>query len=308
MYSAAHELCTHVSSKPWKDRVTAPARDRVGSLPESCRPPAPSPTDRTNIVPPTPHMARQVFGLTLLVLLGTATGAAGQETIAYDATREELQQRLDSLEAVLSSGAQSSDGEEADRTVRQAQRVQSRLENGDMQAGDMIRVQVGSDSILSGTYRVADSRSIDVPTVGRVDLSGLLYSEVADSVRDALGSVVRTSRIQVQPLIRVAVLGQVGNPGYYDLSPTATVSDALMQAGGPTSSAEVQETRLRKPEQGESGDGTRIPSLTGRSLAELGVTRGDEVFVPGSGGGLTVGTITTVLGIATSVTLLITRL
>lgn len=252
-------------------------------------------------------MARTVLGLTLLILLGTASGAAAQETIAYDATREELQQRLDSLEAVLFSGGQGSGGGDGDRTVRQAQRIQSRLENGDMQGGDMIRVQVASDSILSGTYRVTDGRAIDVPTVGQVDVSGLLYSEVADSVRQALGSVVRTTRIQVQPLIRVAVLGQVGSPGYYDLSPTATVSDALMRAGGPTSSAEVQETRLRRPEQGESGDGTRVRSLTGSSLAELGVTRGDEVFVPGSGGGLSIGTITTVLGIASSLTLIITR-
>lgn len=252
-------------------------------------------------------MIQRALVLTLLALLGAAAGAAGQETVAYDATREELRQRLDSLESAIPSGAEASDDGEAGRLLRQAQRVQSRLENGDMQGGDMVRVQVGSDSILSGTYRVTDGRNIDVPTVGQVDVSGLLYSEVADSVREALGSVVRTTRIQVQPLIRVAVLGQVASPGYYDLSPTSTVSDALMQAGGPTSAAEVQETRLRRPEQGDS-DGARIRSLTGSSLADLGVTRGDEVFVPGSGGGLSIGTLTTVLGIASSITLLITRL
>lgn len=244
----------------------------------------------------------------VLALVATAAGAAGQQTIAYDATREQLQQRLDSLESAIPSDAESSSEGEAGRLLRQAQRIQSRLENGDMRGGDMVRVRVGSDSILSGTYRVTDGRTIEVPTVGQVDVSGLLYSEVAESVREALGSVVRTPRIEVQPLIRVAVLGQVGSPGYYDLSPTATVSDALMQAGGPTQSAEVQKTRIRRPEQEESGEGTRVRSLTGRSLADLGVTRGDEVFVPSSGGGLSFGTVSAVLGVVSSVVLIVTRI
>jgi len=252
-------------------------------------------------------MAQRLAVLTLLLLLGVAPGAAGQQTIAYDASREVLRQRLDSLEARLPAGANVEDDGEAGRTLRQLQRIQDRLENGDMRSGDMIRVTVGADSILTGTYRVAEDRSIDVPTVGRIDVSGLLYSEVADRVRESLGSVVRTPRIQVQPLIRVAVLGQVGSPGYYDLSPTATVSDALMEAGGPTQSAELQKTQLRRPEQGESGDGVGIESLTGRTLADLGVTRGDELFVPDSGGGLSFGTISTILGVAGSLTLIITR-
>lgn len=252
-------------------------------------------------------MAQRALIVAVLALMGTAPGAASQETIAYDATREQLREQLDSLKSAMPSGAERSSDGEAGRLLRQAQRIQSRLESGDMQPGDMIRVQVGSDSILSGTYRVTEGRAIEVPTVGRVDVSGLLYSEVADSVRTALGSVVRTPRIQVQPLIRVAVLGQVGSPGYYDLSPTATVSDALMQAGGPGQSAEVQKVRLRKPEQGESGEGTRVRSLTGRTLADLGVTRGDEIFVPASGGGLSFGTISAVLGVASSVVLIVTR-
>lgn len=248
--------------------------------------------------------------IAVLALLGAVSmpgTADAQATIAYDATRPELEQKLDSLEAMIPGDPDAKTGGDEGRLLREAMRIQDRLENGDMQPGDMVRVQVGTDSILSGTYRVTEGRSIEVPTVGEIEVGGLLYSEVGERVRRSLGSVVRTPRIEVQPLVRVAVLGQVASPGYYDLSPTATISDALMAAGGPTQNAELQKTRLRKPEQGDD-EGSTVRNLTGRSLADLGVARGDEVFVPSSAGGLTLGTITTILGVATSVALVITNL
>lgn len=228
--------------------------------------------------------------------------------MAYDATRMELRQKLDSLKSAI-DGSLDRTGEGGDnRRLRMAARIQDRLENGDLRTGDMVSVQVGADSILSGTYRVTEARTLDVPTVGQIDVDGLLYSEVGDRVQKGLGTVVRTTRIEVQPLIRVAVLGQVNSPGYYNLPPAATVSDALMAAGGPTQSAQVQETTLRQPERGGDQEPRRVASLTGRSLADLGIGRGDEVYVPSSGGGFSFGTLTTILGVASSVVLLATRL
>ena len=260
-------------------------------------------------------MIQRIAVLSLLALAGAVGTAAGQESRSllqefhFDASREELRQRLDSLRTVL-EGAERSDRSEGQLASvrREAQRVQSRLENGDLRPGDAIEVDVPADGSVTGTYQVTAQRTLDLPAAGIVDVGDLLYSEVPDRVSQAVRSVVRAERIDVQPLIRVAVLGQVSNPGYYDLAPSSTVSDAIMAAGGPTQSAEVQKARLRRPEQrGGEDEGTRIPSLTGRSLIALGVTRGDEVYIPASSG-FPLRTVATVFGLVSSITFAATRI
>lgn len=259
-------------------------------------------------------MIQRVVALSLLAVAAASGSAFGQdsqpelEPFHFDATREELRQRLDSLRAALEEARRANRQEGEASLRRRAQRVQSRLENGDLRPGDVIQVGVPADSSLTGTYRVTAQQTLDLPAAGIVDVGDLLYSEVPDRVSAALRSVIRTQRIEVQPLIRVAVLGQVSDPGYYDLAPSSTVSDAIMAAGGPTQSAEIQKARLRRPEQrGGEDKGTRIPSLTGRSLIALGVTRGDEVYIPASSG-FPLRTIATVFGLVSSLTFAATRI
>ena len=252
-------------------------------------------------------MINRTIAYSLLALVLLPAGVRGQQAIAYDATREQLRQQLDSLRSEI-PGDRGGEAGRATELLRQAQRIKGRLEDGDVRPGDVIRMTVQGDSVLSGTYRVTEGHRVEVPTVGSVNVGGLLYSEVRTELREALESVMRTPRVQVQPLIRIGVLGSVNEPGFYDLSPSATVSDALMAAGGPTQTAQVQKTRLRKPESGEDDEDTRVRSLTGRSLADLGVARGDEVFVPTSGGGFTFQTALTIFGGLTSVAFLVERL
>ena len=259
-------------------------------------------------------MIQRIAVLSLLALAAVPGSAISQDTqsklevFQFDATREELRQRLDSLRTAMEEARVAERKREAAGLRRRAQRVQSRLENGDLRPGDAIQISVPADSSLTGTFQVTAQQTLDLPAAGIVDVGDLLYSEVPDRVSSALRSVIRTQRIEVQPLIRVAVLGQVSNPGYYDLIPSSTVSDAIMAAGGPTQSAEVQKARLRRPEQsGGEDEGTRIPSLTGQSLIALGITRGDEVYIP-SEGSFPLRTVATVFGLVSSITFAATRI
>lgn len=259
-------------------------------------------------------MIQRVVILSLLALAAAHSSAIGQdsqtklEAFQFDATREELRQRLDSLRTAMEEAKRANRKQKTVSLRRKAQRVQSRLENGDLRPGDAIQISVPADSSLTGTYQVTAQQTLDLPAAGIVDVGDLLYSEVPARVTEALRSVIRTQRIEVQPLIRVAVLGQVSNPGYYDLVPSSTVSDAIMAAGGPTQSAEVQKARLRRPEQKEGEDrGTRIPSLTGRSLIALGITRGDEVYIPSSSS-FPLRTVSAVFGLISSITFAATRI
>jgi len=207
-------------------------------------------------------------------------------------TRSELQARLDSLRSAGDSQA--------------AARVEQRLQRGDLQPGDVLQVQVWGDSSFSGNYVVSPQRTIQIQGLTEVDLHGVLYSEADSAVAKGLQEILRSPRVRVQSLTRVAVLGAVKNPGFYDLQPTSSVADALMVAGGPQQSADVNNMQLVR--NGENVLPDKEPGLTTMTLADLGVQRGDQLLVPAQGHGLSLQVILGGLGALIGLTYGITRL
>lgn len=208
-------------------------------------------------------------------------------------TRAELQARAQQLEARIAD----SGGERLRDELRQVRR---RLEEGDFRPGDAVEIRVPGSDTLSGVFQVEAGGRLPLPVIGHVDMSGVLYAEADSVLRAELERYVRTDRIDVRTLKRVAVLGAVGNPGFYDVSPSITVSDLLMQAGGPIQSSDLDELEIRR-------DGKRIASTEeglreSATLAELGIQRGDQVRVPERSGGSGFSTVMAVLGTVTSLT------
>lgn len=251
--------------------------------------------------------------LSSLVLLGGLVVAAPAELEAQRAgqqafeTRAELQERAEDIEVQLGGGDVSSDEER--RLERELQRIRTRLEQGDFRPGDMVQVRVPGSDTLSGTFQVGPERGLRMSPVGRIGLEGVLYAEADSVVAAELRRFVRTDRgeIDVQPLQRVAVVGGVGSPGYYDVAPSATVSDVLMRAGGATQTSELDKIQIRRDGRtlAKAEEGELRESMT---LAELGVERGDQIFVPQSGGGTGFGTIMSVVGAISTLTFAATRI
>lgn len=215
------------------------------------------------------------------------------------ATRAELEARLETLEARTSG----SDGTASVEEQRQAERIRERLRRGDFKVGDLVDLQVRQDQALQGTFPINRDRALELPTLPAVSMEGILYSEVEEHLREALGEYLRAPTVRARALWRVAVVGGVSSPGYYDLSPATTVSEALMRAGGPTQRAKLDEVEFRRGEENllDSWD-EPVESIT---LAELDARRGDQIYVPQSGGGAgvmrVIGLISGVSGLAWAV-------
>lgn len=195
------------------------------------------------------------------------------------ATRAELEARLETLQSRMSGQAARDTS-----TARRLEKIRERLRTGDFRVGDLVQLQVRGDQSLSGTFSVNRQRQLELPTLPPVDLDGVIYSEVEAALEEALSEYLRNPNIRAQALWRVAVVGGVGEPGFYDLSPSATLSDAMMQAGGPTQRADLDEVEFRR--QGTNlleGWDRPIETLT---LAELEAQRGDQLFVPQEGSGM----------------------
>ena len=94
-----------------------------------------------------------------------------------------------------------------------------------------------------------------MPVVGRVDVQGLTLQEAGRTIADAYSVELRYPQVTVvletpRPL-RVAIAGEVSNPGLYTLTPEngaqfPTVAQALQTAGGLTQAADLRSVQLRR--------------------------------------------------------------
>ena len=192
--------------------------------------------------------------------------------------RSDLEARAAAAERAAASTSHSAEEREQKRV--EASMIRARLRDGDFRPGDRIVITVRPDSTLTDTFTVSADRTLRFPDQPEIPLHGVLRPELKDHLRAAISRFVRNPSVEAQPLIRLAVLGQVTSPGYYQVTPDFLVSDAIMTAGGPTSGADLTRTTVRR------GDATlwdrgqlRTAIVDGATLERLALRSGDEIIV-----------------------------
>lgn len=103
-----------------------------------------------------------------------------------------------------------------------------------LRIGDRVLIRVWVDTTFSDSVRIDETGSVVLPRLGSLCVRDIPASTLADSVRRAYGRVIRADAIEVTPLRRVTVLGEVRKPGTYFVEPRSTVRDAIAAAGGMT--------------------------------------------------------------------------
>jgi protein involved in polysaccharide export with SLBB domain len=194
-------------------------------------------------------------------------------------TRADLQASLVHLDSVANA-SRASDAERS-QARRSAALVRARLADGDLQPGDRVLLRVEAETQLTDTFVVNEARRLLLPTIGEVPVAGVLRSELEAYLRTRLAVFIQHPVVTARPLIRLAVIGEVGRPGFYLVSPTSQLEDALMTAGGPTHDSKLSGLEIQHS-NGDTwaGDGLQREISAGRTLDELGVRSGDRVYVP----------------------------
>lgn len=107
-----------------------------------------------------------------------------------------------------------------------------------IQARDTISIDIAGQPSLSGESTVRDDGSYFNPLVGSVALAGLTLAEAGATLQARLKAVVVAPVVAVALVrtapIRVGVMGEVKNPGSYELTRDRRLSAALLAAGGLT--------------------------------------------------------------------------
>ena len=227
----------------------------------------------------------------------TAANRVAEQPLA---TRSQLRSRLQHLRESVTDSVYT---DARRREMReQIETIERRLEQGDFRQGDRVMLRVPAEGRLSGTFSVNRFRELELTgNFDNLDLSGVLYSEIDSVALEAVSQYVRNPRVQARVLWPVAITGGVAEPGYYNLAPGTTLSEALMEAGGPVQNAKLDEIAYRRGGRDLLGSRDRDGGepLEVITLADLDARAGDELHVPPAGGGLGV---TEVLGIASGLT------
>lgn len=102
---------------------------------------------------------------------------------------------------------------------------------------DKVDITVFREEELSGTFQVDSSGQIDYPLLGQIEVQGRTTAEVAQLVRDRLGSrYVKDPRVQVAiseaAAQMITVEGAVGQPGVFPVDGSTTLVQAVALARG----------------------------------------------------------------------------
>lgn len=143
-----------------------------------------------------------------------------------------------------------------------------------LQPGDQIRIAVWRNAELSGELTVGADGTLVHPLYRALRVTGLPFGTVEARIRVFLEQYEVRPQFVAEPLLRVAVSGEVARPSLYYLRPDVTVSQAVALAGGPTERGRRDRVRWAR------GGGVRVVRLGAADRsADLPVRSGDQVIV-----------------------------
>lgn len=220
-------------------------------------------------------------------MLSAATAASlGAQTATTPGAAYESRARLE---------AEVREAEKANRTS-ESLLLRSRLKAGDFQEGDRIVVVLDSKPTPADTMQVRAGNVLQFPRMAEVSLNGVLRSELTETLRRHLSKYLTNPDVSATPLLAVAVLGSVRNPGYFYAPADYLLRDLFMLAGGPAPDADVSKTEVRRAGQTIwNAKDVRAAFGEGLSLDRLHLHAGDEVYVPPMQHRFQLSTILTVL-------------
>jgi protein involved in polysaccharide export with SLBB domain len=218
----------------------------------------------------------RTIAFALAALVAAPVALSGQSTQTVLTSRSELTAAAQQAE----SAAGTSSATARTKNALVAAGIRQRLQNGDFQVGDRIVLSYTSDVRHTDTLIVRSGPSLELPAKAVLPLNGMLRSELNDRVSTELLKYVKATQIEVTPLTRVGVLGEVAHPGYFALRSDVPLADAIMIAGGPTATADVDRSMIRRSNgEFKSADETRQAIAKGLTIDQFGLSAGDELVI-----------------------------
>jgi protein involved in polysaccharide export with SLBB domain len=147
-------------------------------------------------------------------------------------------------------------------------------------AGDSVRVVVWRKPEMSGDFIVGPDGTITHPLYRAVRVGGVPFGTAETNVRNFLARFEQDPQFVLEPLVRVAVSGEVGRPAVFAVRPETSIAEAVAQAGGPNQFGNRGRVRvLRKDASGRQREFTVSLLDPQSSSGVMRVHSGDQIVV-----------------------------
>ena len=222
---------------------------------------------RRDLVAPT-RIGRALLTVVMLLSPRLVAAAQGYEAMQPMATRADLTALADRLAR----------GSTSDRN--RANLMRARLRDGDFRSGDKIRLVIDGNVTQDDTISVIAGSKLMLKDIGEIPLTGVLRSELQDHMTKHINRYIKDVRVRATPLVRLSVLGPVGKPGFHYMPSDIPLGDAVMRAGGPGGSADLNKSVIRRnTEELYDSRNTRTAMNEGLTLDQLSLRDGDSIEV-----------------------------
>jgi len=149
--------------------------------------------------------------------------------------------------------------------------------------GDEIEVLMWGRIDAHYSLKVDREGKINIPQIGPIQVTGLTFEEMSVVVIGKAESITGVNiSISMGKLrsIQVFVLGEVKSPGIFSVSSIATVSNALLFSGGPTSLGSLREIQVKRGGRLLSTIDLYDFMLKGDTTQDVRLMPQDVIFVP----------------------------
>jgi polysaccharide biosynthesis/export protein len=146
--------------------------------------------------------------------------------------------------------------------------------------GDSVRIVVWRRPEFSGDFVIAPDGSITHPLYRAVQVAGVPFATAEANLRTFLAKFEENPQFVLEPLVRVAVSGEVLRPQVFATRPETTIGEALARAGGVNQNGARNRVRvLRRLPNGGQEQLTLNFSDAGANAGTVPVHSGDQIVV-----------------------------
>jgi len=120
----------------------------------------------------------------------------------------------------------------------------AREEQAVLTPGDSVRIQVWRRPDFSGDFVVGPDGSVSHPLYRSVQVAGVPFATAEANLRRFLSGFEENPQFVMEPLVRVAVSGEVTRPMVFATRPETSIGEVLARAGGATQNGARNRVRV----------------------------------------------------------------
>ena len=116
--------------------------------------------------------------------------------------------------------------------------------------GDTLRIVVWRKPEFSGDFVIGADGTVIHPLFRAVRVAGVPIATAESNIRTFLLQYDQNPQFVIEPLLRVAISGEVPRPSVFAVQPRTTIAEAIARAGGTTQYGNRGKVRVIRPESG----------------------------------------------------------